>query len=158
MAFEIGLGDISDNEESDTQTTTTIDTYNTTTFNFYDEGSPAAHDAESYGGAAVHHGGHHGDPATLALQQRLLDNGFDPGPLDGIMGARTEAALAAEQATWQHQQQEDGGQHEAHRHHHEATQHHHEATQHHHAEVQDYEEPYQRHQAEEVENDAPSDW
>lgn len=30
---------------------------------------------------------------TLALQKQLLSAGFNPGPLDGIMGPRTQAAL-----------------------------------------------------------------
>lgn len=36
-----------------------------------------------------------GNPEVLALQQSLLARGFDPGPLDGIMGPRTRAAMAA---------------------------------------------------------------
>tara|TARA_R110002020_G_scaffold37811_1_gene113956 strand:- start:414 stop:914 length:501 start_codon:yes stop_codon:yes gene_type:complete len=32
---------------------------------------------------------------TLALQQRLLSLGFNPGPLDGLIGPRTEAAIVA---------------------------------------------------------------
>lgn len=31
----------------------------------------------------------------LAIQQKLLSLGFDPGPLDGIMGPKTEAAIIA---------------------------------------------------------------
>ena len=34
-------------------------------------------------------------PQVLALQKQLLAAGFDPGPLDGIMGPRTRAAQAA---------------------------------------------------------------
>ena len=33
------------------------------------------------------------------LQQRLQDKGFDPGPIDGIFGPRTEAAVKEAQ-TW----------------------------------------------------------
>ena len=32
------------------------------------------------------------------LQQRLVDKGFDPGPVDGIFGPRTEAAVKAAQS------------------------------------------------------------
>ena len=42
------------------------------------------------------------DPATgwvSYLQQRLQDKGFDPGPIDGIFGPRTEAAVKDAQ-TW----------------------------------------------------------
>lgn len=38
--------------------------------------------------------------ATLALQKQLLAAGFNPGPLDGIMGPKTRAAMQA-QATAQ---------------------------------------------------------
>jgi hypothetical protein len=76
----------------------------------------AAHDSAPHEGAAVHHGGHHPDPTVLALQERLLANGFDPGPLDGVMGPRTEAALAAEQAAYTHLQHGGYGEHEAHHH------------------------------------------
>lgn len=93
-----------------------------TTYNYYGV-SPAAPDGEAYGGAAVHHGGYHADPAILALQQRLLENGFDPGPLDGVMGPRTEAALAAEQADYAHQQAEYGEHALHHHHHHRAHEH-----------------------------------
>jgi lysozyme len=34
-----------------------------------------------------------GGPKVLAIQQALLDAGFDPGPLDGQFGPRTEAAV-----------------------------------------------------------------
>jgi peptidoglycan hydrolase-like protein with peptidoglycan-binding domain len=42
------------------------------------------------------------DPASgwvSYLQQRLQDKGFDPGPIDGLFGPRTEAAVKAAQ-TW----------------------------------------------------------
>jgi hypothetical protein len=91
------------------------DNHSTTTIYFGEP--PAAHDAPSHESTAHHHGGHHADPAILALQQRLLENGFDPGPLDGVMGPRTEAALAAEQATYAHQRS-GYGDHEAPHHHH----------------------------------------
>jgi hypothetical protein len=82
-------------------------------FNF---GAQAAHDAAPHEGAAVHHGGHHPDPTVLALQERLLANGFDPGSLDGVMGPQTEAALAAEQAAYEHQQHGGYGEHGAQHH------------------------------------------
>lgn len=78
----------------------------------------AAHDPAEHEAAAVHHGGYHADPTVLALQQRLLENGFDPGALDGVMGPHTEAALAAEQAFWAHQQQAEHGGHGEHHPHH----------------------------------------
>jgi membrane-bound lytic murein transglycosylase B len=31
----------------------------------------------------------------MALQQALKDNGFDPGPIDGVIGAGTKKALKA---------------------------------------------------------------
>jgi hypothetical protein len=34
------------------------------------------------------------DPSVLEVQRRLQDKGYRPGPLDGIMGRRTRAALA----------------------------------------------------------------
>jgi hypothetical protein len=37
------------------------------------------------------------DPHVAAMQQRLQDEGYDPGPIDGIMGPRTMAAMDAEQ-------------------------------------------------------------
>ncbi len=40
-------------------------------------------------------------PAVEALQQRLKDLGFDPGPSDGDFGPRTEAAVRAFQANAQ---------------------------------------------------------
>jgi hypothetical protein len=79
--------------------------------------APSSYDAAPHGGASAHHGGSHCDPAILALQQRLLDAGFDPGAVDGIMGPHTEAALAAEQAAYAHLQQDGYGQYEAHHHH-----------------------------------------
>lgn len=36
-----------------------------------------------------------GDNSVLGTQKMLKDAGFDPGPLDGIMGKRTKAAMAA---------------------------------------------------------------
>lgn len=35
------------------------------------------------------------NPVTLATQQKLKAAGYDPGPLDGIMGPKTQAALSA---------------------------------------------------------------
>lgn len=39
-----------------------------------------------------------GDPDVFQLQQVLAKAGYDPGPLDGIMGPRTEAAMQAYQS------------------------------------------------------------
>lgn len=36
-------------------------------------------------------------PAVAALQRLLAENGFDPGPADGVFGPRTEAAVLAAQ-------------------------------------------------------------
>lgn len=36
-------------------------------------------------------------PAVAELQELLRANGFDPGPVDGIFGPRTEAAVVAAQ-------------------------------------------------------------
>lgn len=40
-----------------------------------------------------------GDPNVRALQESLKKDGFDPGPIDGIMGPQTQAAQAARNAT-----------------------------------------------------------
>jgi N-acetylmuramoyl-L-alanine amidase len=41
-------------------------------------------------------GGENMDPQTVSkIQQRLFDLGFDPGPIDGIYGPKTAAAVAA---------------------------------------------------------------
>lgn len=45
-----------------------------------------------------------GNPDVLALQQRLQAAGFDPGPIDGIMGPRTQAAMQAMQRAQMAQQ------------------------------------------------------
>ena len=42
-----------------------------------------------------HDGDREGRERIMALQRRLAGLGFDPGPIDGHMGARTQAALAA---------------------------------------------------------------
>jgi hypothetical protein len=34
-----------------------------------------------------------GDESVRQLQQALKDKGFDPGPVDGVMGPRTQAAM-----------------------------------------------------------------
>jgi peptidoglycan hydrolase-like protein with peptidoglycan-binding domain len=39
-----------------------------------------------------------GDESVKQLQQALKDKGFDPGPIDGIKGPRTEAAIQQAQA------------------------------------------------------------
>lgn len=43
-------------------------------------------------------GGSNADPAVMQLQQELAAAGFDPGPIDGLMGPRTRAAMAARDA------------------------------------------------------------
>lgn len=43
-------------------------------------------------------GGSNADPAVTQLQQELAAAGFDPGPIDGLMGPRTRAAMAARDA------------------------------------------------------------
>ena len=35
------------------------------------------------------------EPDIAAIQQELSNQGFDPGPVDGLMGRRTRAAIAA---------------------------------------------------------------
>jgi hypothetical protein len=133
---------------------TSVDSHNTT-FNYYGA-APATHDGESHGGATAHHGHAHADPQVLALQQRLLEEGFDPGALDGIMGPHTEAALLAQQAAYGHH-----GDHEGHHHHGDHGHHeHHEHHEHQHVEVDDYEEHHSHHQVdvEEEGGEAPSDW
>lgn len=43
-------------------------------------------------------GGTRGDPQVFALQQQLAAAGFNPGPIDGIMGPQTRAAMQARDA------------------------------------------------------------
>ena len=45
------------------------------------------------------------DPSVLEVQRRLQEKGYPPGPLDGIMGRRTRAALAR----FQEEQSIEGG-------------------------------------------------
>ena len=46
------------------------------------------------GKSAVSDAGAKASPTHVReVQQALLDSGFDPGPIDGVMGPRTKAAL-----------------------------------------------------------------
>jgi len=48
-----------------------------------------------------------GDPPTvMAAQRRLAILGYDPGPIDGILGGRTRAAVAAWRA-WTGERDDD---------------------------------------------------
>ncbi|WP_426415637.1 peptidoglycan-binding protein [Aestuariirhabdus sp. LZHN29] len=44
--------------------------------------------------ALVAKGAYNNRPTLLFVQQRLTEKGYQPGPIDGVMGAKTRAALA----------------------------------------------------------------
>jgi hypothetical protein len=47
------------------------------------------HQSDSSGAGAMHHG----SSDAKEVQQALKDKGFDPGPLDGVIGSRTKEAI-----------------------------------------------------------------
>jgi hypothetical protein len=75
-----------------TNTTTTFDDHSFHQNITYQQVVQQEEHVEHHGG-----GGHHAvaDPAIMELQISLQNDGFDPGPIDGVMGPRTRAAMEA---------------------------------------------------------------
>jgi len=65
-----------------------------------------SHQEVTHGG-----GGHHAhfDPEVYEMQKHLKEEGFDPGALDGMMGAHTQHALVEEESYEMHHEHQETG-------------------------------------------------